>query len=231
MELEAAGIALSLLLLCLVLGFLSVRGLIGAVKERSRHQLMFGSGLGLGTAAVAIEVAAYVGYVNTPMLQAYVFFSAAIVGVLSLGSAGSVKKGRFENVYSAFILAACGVVAYASFATPVSVSIVKSGVISGNPPLLLLLLSSVVTVPATVVLLTASVLHLRKHFHARGLLLVAGASILGAGGAFYIASFPVALYYAEFLGILMLFLGLVDLSRFSLRANVPAAAGAPRAAR
>ncbi|MCI4364160.1 MAG: hypothetical protein L3K13_07695 [Thermoplasmata archaeon] len=226
MDPEKVGIALSLLLLSLVLGFLSGRGLLRAVRERSRHQLMFGSGLALGTAAVGIEVVAYVGFVNTPLLQAYVFFSAAIVGVLSLGSASSLRPGRFEDVYSAFILAACAIVAYVSFSTPVSVSIVRSGVISGNPPLVLLLLSSVVTVPATVVLLAASVLHLRRHFHARGLLMVAGASILGAGGAFYIASFPVALYYAEFLGILMLFLGLVDLSRFSLRATVPAPAGA-----
>jgi hypothetical protein len=43
--------------------------------------------------------------------------------------------------------------------------------------------------------------------------LVAGACVLGAGGAFYIASFPVILYYAEFIGIVMLFLGLTDLSR------------------
>ncbi|MCI4345236.1 MAG: hypothetical protein L3K07_00555 [Thermoplasmata archaeon] len=231
MEPENAGIALSLLLLCAVLGFLSIRGLVRAAKVRSRHQLMFGSGLGLGTAAVAIEVLAYVGIVNTPMLQAYVFFSAAIVGILSLGSAASLRPGRFEDVYSAFILAGCAIVGFVSFTTPVPVSIVRSGVISGNPPLLLLLLSSLVTVPATVVLLTASVLHLRRHFHARGLMMVAGASILGAGGAFYIASFPVALYYAEFLGILMLFLGLVDLSRFSLRASAPATTAAPSASR
>jgi hypothetical protein len=42
-----------------------------------------------------------------------------------------------------------------------------------------------------------------------------GAIILGAGGALYIASFPIALYYAEFVGILLLFLGLISLPQAS----------------
>lgn len=225
MDLETLGITASLVLLGAVLGFLSFRGLLRAARDHSRHQLYFGAGLGLGTAAVAIEAIAYVGVVDTLLLQAYVFFSAAIVAVLSLGSAGSLRKGRFESAYTAFILAGCAIVAYFSFATPVSLSIVRDGVISGNPPVLLLVLSSVVTVPATVVLLAAAVLHLKRSFTSRGLMMIAGASILGAGGALYLASFPVALYYAEFIGILMLFLGLVDLSKLSLRAPAPTAAG------
>ncbi|MCI4341012.1 MAG: hypothetical protein L3K11_01340 [Thermoplasmata archaeon] len=227
MDLETAGIGLSLVLLGVVLGFLSLRGLYRAAREGSRHQLMFGAGLGIGTAAVGIEAVAYFGLVNQPLLQAYVLFSAAIVGILSLGSARTLRAGWFENAYSAFILAGCAAVAYFSFTTPVSVSIVHDGVISGNPPLVLLVLSSVVTVPATVVLLTAAVIHLRRSFRPRGLMMVAGAVILGAGGALYLASFPVALYYAEFLGILLLFLGLVDLSRLTLHAPVPAAAPSP----
>ena len=82
--------------------------------------------------------------------------------------------------------------------------------------MLLLILSSFVTIPATVVLLTAAVVHLRRTFRPKGLLMITGACVLGAGGAFYIASFPVVLYYAEFVGIVMLFLGLTDLSRLSL---------------
>jgi hypothetical protein len=80
-----------------------------------------------------------------------------------------------------------------------------------------------VTIPATVVLLTAAVVHLRRTFRPKGLLMITGACILGAGGAFYIASFPVVLYYAEFVGIVMLFLGLTDLSRLSLARTVAAA--------
>jgi hypothetical protein len=77
-------------------------------------------------------------------------------------------------------------------------------------------------VPATVILLSASALSLRKSWRWQTLLMVAGAVVLGAGGTLYIASFPIALYYAEFLGILMLFLGLVSLPQVST-----ASAGAP----
>ncbi|MGP8078466.1 MAG: hypothetical protein ACLQD8_06335 [Thermoplasmata archaeon] len=215
-ELESAGIALSLALLSGVLSYLSIRGVFRSYQGRSRHQLMFALGLGCGAAAMAIELVAYLGVVNSPLLQGYVFLSAAIVGVLSLGSAKAFRPGRFEAIYAAYMVVTLGTVAWFSFTTPMAVSMVRQGIVVGNPPLLLLVLSSLVTVPATVVLLTAAVVHLRRTFRPKGLLMVAGACVLGAGGAFYIASFPVVLYYAEFVGILMLFLGLADLSRFAM---------------
>jgi hypothetical protein len=96
---------------------------------------------------------------------------------------------------------------------------VSGGIITGNPPVLLLVLSSLVTGPATVVLLTASYLALRRSWRWQTLLMIAGAVILGAGGTLYIASFPVALYYAEFLGIILLFLGLMSLPQTSSHAT------------
>jgi len=45
--------------------------------------------------------------------------------------------------------------------------------------------------------------------------MIGGALILGAGGTLYIASFPVALYYAEFLGIVLLFFGLISMPQAS----------------
>jgi hypothetical protein len=92
---------------------------------------------------------------------------------------------------------------------------VNAGIITGNPPLSLLVLSSLVTGPATVLLVTASVLSLRRSYRWQTLLMVSGALILGAGGTLYIASFPVALYYAEFIGIVLLFLGLIGLPQGS----------------
>lgn len=213
---ESAGIAISLALLSLILGYLSIRGMYRAFGERSRHQLWFGLGLSCGTAALLVELLAYVGIVNSGLLQAYVFLSAAIVGVLSLGSAKSFRPGRFEVAYTSYMAVAIGTVAWFSASTPMPISMVRAGIVAGNPPLLLLILSSFVTIPATVVLLTAAVVHLRRTFRPKGLLMITGACVLGAGGAFYIASFPVVLYYAEFVGIVMLFLGLTDLSRLSL---------------
>ena len=88
---------------------------------------------------------------------------------------------------------------------------VSGGVITGNPPVTLIILSTFVTGPATLVLLGAVVLSLRKAWRWQTVMMGIGAVVLAAGGALYIASFPVALYYAEFLGVILIFFGLVTL--------------------
>jgi hypothetical protein len=225
-DLERWGVALSLGLLCVVLGALSARGFVRSARNRDLHQAMWAVGLGLGTAATSLELVAYVGIVSTALLQAYVFFSAAIVGVLSLGAVRAFHRVRWNQTYVGYIAASLAAVAFYTVTTPMPASMVQAGVISGNPPTLLLILSSFVTVPATIVLLTACVMSLQRKFRWKGLMMLAGACVLGAGGAFYIASFPVMLYYAEFVGIVLLFFGLVDFSRWTLAA--PRAALGPQ---
>jgi len=207
----AVGIALSLAVLTVALGILSARGLVRFLRDHNRGQLMWGLGLSLATAATAVEVVVYLGVVASPLLQAYVFCSAAIVGVLSLGSTRAIRSARFRTGYTAYTLVMCAVVAGFSFTTPLPNSMISSGVITGNPPMTLLVLSTLVTGPATVVLLSAVVLSLRMSWQWRTVMMGIGASVLAAGGALYIASFPVALYYAEFIGIILIFLGLVRL--------------------
>jgi len=183
---------------------------------------MWGVGLGLATAATAVELIVYVGVVGPLLLQTYVFLSAAIVGFLSLGSTRVLRSTRFERGYTAYILTACGSVGALSFTTPMPSSMISGGVVSGNPPMLLLVLSSLVTVPATFVLLGAVVVSLRRTWRWQTLMMGIGACVLAAGGALYIASFPVALYYSEFIGIVLIFFGLVNLPQPS---SGPAIAG------
>ncbi|HLN50690.1 MAG TPA: hypothetical protein VK455_01320, partial [Thermoplasmata archaeon] len=211
MDVEMLGIALSLILLTATLGALAARGLVRYLHDRSRPQLMWGVGLLLAAVATTVELVVYLGFVDSPLLQTYVFLSAAIVGVLSLGSTRAIRSIRFRNGYTAYTLATCGIVGVFTVATPLSSSMVSGGVITGNPPVDLLILSTLVTVPATVVLLGAVVLSLRRSWQWRTVMMGIGASVLAGGGALYIASFPVALYYSEFIGIVLIFLGLVTL--------------------
>lgn len=212
---QSLGIGGSLLALTALLVVLAVRALVRYGEIRSRPQLMWGSGLALAAAAMAVESIVFFGYVNSAMLQSYVFFSAAIVGILSLGATRILGSPRLESIYSGYILATCLVVLVACALVPLPTSMVTSGIITGNPPLLLIVLSSLVTIPATVVLLTATAVSLRRSHRWQTLLMAAGAVILGAGGTLYIASFPIALYYAEFIGILLLFLGFVRIPRLT----------------
>lgn len=230
MDAEGWAITASLALLTAVLTILALRGFVRFFRTRKHSQLGWGVGLGFGAVATAIELIAYLGTVNTLMLQAYVFFSAAIVGTLSLGSVRAFKRPLYRNLYAGYIIVASAVVGYFCFTTPLSNAMVENGVIAGNPPQFLLILSSFVTGPATVVLLGFAVISLIRSFHWKGLLMIAGASVLAAGGVFYIASFPVALYYAEFVGIVLLFIGLTDFSRWLNPSASPAATPGQRAA-
>lgn len=210
----ADAVGISLAVLTIILGILTVRGLAKFQRTRSLVQLAWAAGLGLAAAAMAVEAVVYVGFVNEPLLRVYVFLSAAIVGVLSLGATRVLRSQRLERAYASYTLAALGLVAAGSFLTPLpTAGMVTDGVITGNPPLLLLLLSTLVTGPATIVLIVSAVVSLRRHWRWPTLLMVAGAFVLGAGGTLYIASFPVALYYAEFIGIVLLFFGLISLPR------------------
>jgi hypothetical protein len=221
MDAPSAGVAVSLLALTVTLSIIAARGLVRFVRDRAPSQLAWGTGLGLAALATAVELVVYVGVVYVSLLQTYVFLSAAIVGILSLGCTHVIRSRRFRAVYTAYALAGCAVVGGLSFATPLPASMVSGGVITGNPPLTLLVLSTLVTGPATVVLLAAVVISLRRSWQWRTVMMGLGASVLAAGGALYIASFPAALYYAEFLGVILIFLGLVNLPQV-----VPVAAAA-----
>jgi hypothetical protein len=219
------AIAASLVALSLMLLALSVRAFLKYRQSPSRPQLMWGSGLIFATGAMIIEAIVYLGSDSSLLLQFYVFFSAAIVGVLSLGATRILRRPKVERGYTYYIVATCGLVAVFSFLTTLPpASMVSGGIITGDPPVLLLVLSSLVTFPATAVLLTASYLSLRRSWRWQTLLMIGGALILGAGGTLYIASFPVALYYAEFLGIVLLFLGLISMPQTSAN-TTPVSAG------
>ena len=216
MDAVSYGVPISLAALTVILGGLSARGLLRSFRARSRAQLMWGAGLGLAALATAVELVVYAGFVDGPLLQTYVFLSAAIVGVLSLGSTRAIRSERFRSVYTVYTLAMCTLVAGLSYTTPLSSTMVSQGVISGNPPTDLILVSTFVTVPATFVLLGAVVLALRRSWQWRTLMMGIGACVLAGGGALYIASFPAALYYSEFIGIIFIFVGLVSLPQVTM---------------
>ncbi len=215
------AIAVSLGGLSAALGVLAVRGFVHASRTRKVAQALWAAGLALGAAAMAIELFAYVGVVSEALLEAYVFLSAAIVGVLSLGAVASFRRPRLTVGYSAYQIVALATTGVVSFTTALPRSMVSRGIIVGDPPLSLIVLSTLVTGPATVVLLASAFVSLRRSFRWSHVTMIAGACVLGAGGTLYLASFPVVLYYAEFVGIVLLFAGLVNLSRVA--APAPAA--------
>ncbi|MCI4323242.1 MAG: hypothetical protein L3K03_04380 [Thermoplasmata archaeon] len=222
MDSTTAVIALSLGVLALLLTFMCVRGARKYLTSRRWTELAWSTGLAFAAAAMAIEASVYVGYSSSLLFEGYLFASAAIVGVLSLGATKVLHNHRIEIGYAAYTIVACAVVGVVCFLTPLSASnMVTNRIITGDPTTIVIV-SSFVTIPATVVLLSASVIALRRSWRWQTLLMIAGALTLGTGGFLYIASFPVLLYYAEFIGIIFLFFGLISLPQ-----AIPDRAAAP----
>ena len=219
---ENLAIGASLAVLTALLVVLFVRDLLAFARTRSYSKLGWGLGLALAAAALGVETVVYLGWEPLVLLRAYYFFSAAIVGVLSLGALRVVRTRVLRLAYTAYATATTVLVGGASFLLPLPTGLVHDGIITGTPGLWLVVLSSLVTVPATAVLLVASAVALRRSRSWPTILLVSGALILGAGGTLDLASFPVALYYAEFSGIVLLFFGVVNLPTVSSSASAAA---------
>ena len=109
------AIGVSLGALGLALGGLFVRGIGQYLRTRQRLQLFWAGGMGLAAGAMAIETVVYAGVVSSGLLQAYVFLTAALVGVLSLGATRVLKRPRFESGYRGFIFASTVPGAYGSW--------------------------------------------------------------------------------------------------------------------
>lgn len=213
----------SLWVLTAALVFLAARGFLKFFEKNALPQLAWGSGLLLSAFSMAIEAVVYGGVVNSVILEAYTFCTAALVGALSLGATRVLRRPMLEKGYAVFQGVACAILGVACFLTPISVSsmVNSQGIIWQSPPTFLLLLSIVVTVPATLVLLAATAVALRRTWRWQTALMIGGALILAGGGSLYIVGFPVFLYYAEFAGIILLFLGLVSLNRMPVPAPQP----------
>lgn len=229
---DAASLAIDATLwgLTLILVYLTARNLQSyfRAQDRSILQLMWALGLALAAAAMAIEAVIYVGVIGTLTLQTYEFLTAALVGVLSLGATRVLKSPRLEAGYRVYTIVAIAVVGVACYLLPAPTSMVVDGVIT-NVPVNIDIVSALVTGPATVVLIVSGIVSLLKTKRWQNSLMIAGAFVLGAGGAFYVASFPIVLYYAEFVGILLLFFGLINMPKVPVVAPTatPAATSAP----
>jgi len=109
-------------------------------------------------------------------------------------------------------------------ASSVPSSIVANGVVTGLPPLWVEVVSILITVPAALMLFFSSLYGALRQKRYQLLYIAAGTAVITAAGSLYLVSFPASLYYAEFVGIVLLFLGFVKVPGISAPAAKPQAA-------
>ena len=212
---NSAAIAASLVVLSAIALALAVLVLRRYFAERRPCYLYWGAGLFLFFVTLVEEAALDFGVWSQPLIQSYLVLVAVLVGVLSLGSAELSLAPRWRWPYFGYIAATSVALAVLGFTVTISTSIMTDGVVAGLPPTSIDLVSSLITFPAAVLLIVSSLYGAVKQHRLNLLYIAVGTGVISAAGTLYLVSFPATLYYAEFVGILLLFLGFVKVPRLT----------------
>ncbi|HTT45210.1 MAG TPA: hypothetical protein VMH38_04255 [Thermoplasmata archaeon] len=223
---NSTAIAISLLVLSVIALLLSVLVLSRYVRETQRCHLYWGVGLLLFFVTLVQEAVLDLGVWSQLLIQSYLILVAVLVGILSLGSAQLSLHGRWRPLYFGYIGATSAALVVVGLLVTIPTSIVAQGVVSGVPPTSITVLSSLVTVPAALLLILSSLYGVVRQRRYHLLYIAVGTAVISAAGALYLVSFPVSLYYAEFVGMLLLFLGFVRIPHLA-RSQAPQAQPAP----
>lgn len=218
----ALAVTASLVVLALVALLLAVLVFRRFRRDHQNCHLYWGIGLFLVFVTLAEEVALYDGTWSQLLLRSYLVLVGVLVGILSLGSAELALASRWKRAWFAYIGATSVILAVVGFLYSAPSSIVVHGVVSGLPSTPVVVASSLVTYPAAGFLVVSSLYGALRGRRFQLLYITFGTIVISAAGSLYLVSFPVTLYYAEFVGVALLFLGFVRVPLLSASVARPA---------
>lgn len=215
---NATAVAVSLLVLSVVALVLAVMVLARYRTGHRKCYLYWGLGLFLFFVTLVQEAVLDLGVWNQPLIQSYLILTALLVGILSFGSAELSLSTRWRWPYFGYIGVMSVVLVVVGFMVTVPKSIIAGGVVTGLPPTNIDVLSSLITFPGAVLIIVSALYGTVKQHRLQLLYIAFGAGVLSVAGTLYLASFPATMYYAEFVGIFLLFLGFVKIPHLSSEA-------------
>ncbi len=156
---------------------------------------------------IAIYPHAYAwGLLARTWIKSYLFLVSLLVELLALGSIQLVGARAIRYTYYIFTILSTIVALY--FVAVSYIGYIITGYIVYGPlPLSVTLISSIITFPAAVVLVVVAAVSYWRTHSKKMLSIIAGTVVVSIAGTLYIVQFPAFLYYAEFIGILLLWLG------------------------
>jgi hypothetical protein len=176
------------------------------LQRHSKNYLFWSIGLWLFALSVLEELLFSAGYYGESLIRSYLGLAAILVEFLALGSIQLVESSRIRTVYYVFSIASTAALGY--YLSTVTIgNVLENYVVSGTIPLSIATVSSIITFPAVIVLIATAAFSYRKTKSPKMLSIIVGVVIVAIAGSLYIAQFPALLYYAEFIGILFLWLG------------------------
>ena len=171
--------------------------------------IYWSTGMWLFALASFLEILFSAGMYNIPLIDIYLFSVAVLVQLLSLGSLALTRKDSIFRVYAGYSIASDILLSVTLVVYPVGY-VLTNGVVFGLLPLFVTIVSSIITFPAAVILIVVGALSYRTGKDTRMLSIIVGTIVVSIAGTLYIAAYPAFLYYAEFIGIVLLWLGFVD---------------------
>jgi uncharacterized membrane protein YfcA len=200
--------ALILTLTVVLAGFLGLNYL----QKRTTSYLFWSIGLWLFALGVAEEIAFSAGYYGEFLIASYLGIVAFLVEFLALGSLQLLKGMRYKRAYYVYSALSGIVLLYFLSTEPIG-NVMQNYVVFGNLPIGITVASSLITFPAAAILIATAALTYKGTKKKNMLSIIAGVVVVSIAGSLYIAQFPAFLYYSEFIGILLLWLGFFDFSR------------------
>lgn len=180
-------------------------------QKRMNSYLFWSLGLWLFTLSVGEELLFSAGYYDELLIATYLGVVAFLVEFLALGSMQLIKGNLIKKAYYAYSIASAVALVY-FLATENIGNILNEYVVYGALPLGIIITSSLITFPAAAVLMATAALTYKKTRNRRMLSIIAGVTVVSVAGSLYIDQFPALLYYAEFIGILLLWFGFFEFS-------------------
>ncbi len=185
---------------------LSRRLIVAYVAKKVRSYLLWGIGLWLFGLAALLEAEFALGMYSTELIDFYLFIVVLIVQFLSFGSIELIKNRTYKKAYYAFSIVMAALVLLSVVLTDPG-NLMQNYIVTGLPSMPVIVTSSIATAAASVVLVVVAGKTYLKTRNNRMLSIIAGVVIVATAGSFYIAAFPELLYYSEFVGMVLLWLG------------------------
>jgi hypothetical protein len=203
LQLESLVVTIVVFILSLVLTLIMTQSYI---KGKKSATLFWSLGMWSFTMGVLLEILFAINISPEPLVALYLFIVAALVEFLALGSMQLIQSKKLKKIYYAYCIITTIFVAYSLIATRVT-NFIMDYIAFGNPPLLVIVSSSLVTFPAAAVLVIIALKSYLKTKSYQMLSIIIGVVIVSIAGTLYIVQFPSLLYAAEFIGILLLWIG------------------------
>ncbi len=163
-------------------------------------------GLIVFTFAVLLEIIMAANIFSRFLIDFYLFLVAILVNFLALGSFALFGNRKFLSYYYIYSIISIIFLISTLIIYPVG-HIIIHHIVFGPLPLMIVISSSSVSFPAAVLIIIIASISYRKSKNTKLLSIIAGVLVVSIAGTLYIAAIPVFLYYAEFIGIVLLWFG------------------------